>query len=402
MGLRRHTECAYYSERTPVAVLEITDLRKRYGDTVALDGVSLAVEAGEVFGLLGPNGAGKTTLLSIAAGLTRADSGSVKLFGKPFTRDDRELRRLVGIGTQDLSIYPDLTARENLRFFGKLYGLRSKQLESRIEEVLAAVGLTDRANDRAGTFSGGMKRRLNLAAAVIHGPQLLILDEPTAGVDPQSRNHIFDQVKALNAAGMTVIYTSHYLEEVQALCPRIAILDGGTLRACDTLPNLLARLDAGIRITVSNAPAGFLERLQGAAGVKQVREEPLPPTPSPKRRGGAEEAIASSVLGPSLLRGGVGEGSAFEEPLPPTPSPQKGGGAEEAIASSVLSPSLLRGGVGEGLLSSFDLIVEEVGPVLARVASACAEGSAELVNVTTSEPTLERVFLHLTGRGLRD
>ena len=147
--------------------------------------MSLAVEAGELFGLLGPNGAGKTTLIRSSAGLTDADGGEVRLFGKPFTRADRDLRRLVGIGTQDLSIYPDLSARENLRFFGKLYGLGGKELETRIDEVLAAVGLTDRANDRAGTFSGGMKRRLNLAAAVVHGPKLLFLDEPTTGVDPQ-------------------------------------------------------------------------------------------------------------------------------------------------------------------------------------------------------------------------
>ncbi len=341
----------------PEPVLEVTDVRKRYGAVVALDGVSLAVEAGEVFGLLGPNGAGKTTLLSIAAGLARADGGTVKLFGKPFTRDDRDLRRLVGIGTQDLSIYPDLTARENLRFFGKLYGFRGNELDSRVNQVLSAVGLTDRANDRAGTFSGGMKRRLNLAAAVVHGPKLLFLDEPTAGVDPQSRNHIFEQVKALNAAGMTIIYTSHYMEEVQALCPRIAILDGGKLRACDTLPNLLKRLDATVRVTVANAPGDFAERLATIPGVKSANEEPLPPTPSPKKGGGAE--------------------------LPPA-----------------LSPSPLGGGVGEG--SVFELIVDDAGPVLAKVASACAAAGADLISATTTEPTLERVFLHLTGRALRD
>src|SRR4051812_42373945 len=255
----------------PEPVLEIADVRKRFGATVALDGVSLAVEAGEVFGLLGPNGAGKTTLLSIAAGLTRADSGTVKLFGRPFTRDTREPRHLVGMGTQDLSIYPDLTARENLRFFGKLYGLRGKDLESRIEHVLAAVGLTDRANDRAGTFSGGMKRRLNLAAAVVHGPKLLFLDEPTAGVDPQSRNHIFRQVKALNEAGITVVYTSHYMEEVQALCRRIAILDGGTLLACDTLPDLLKVLDGRVRFRLASVPAGFETRLGELPSVKKVK-----------------------------------------------------------------------------------------------------------------------------------
>ena len=331
-------------------VLEVTDVRKRYGAVVALDGVSLAVEAGEVFGLLGPNGAGKSTLLTIAAGLARADGGTVKLFGRPFTRDDRDLRRLVGIGTQDLSIYPDLTARENLRFFGKLYGFRGKELDARVNQVLSAVGLTDRANDRAGTFSGGMKRRLNLAAAVVHGPKLLFLDEPTAGVDPQSRNHIFEQVKALNAAGMTIIYTSHYMEEVQALCPRIAILDGGKLRACDTLPNLLKQLDATVRVTVANAPVDFAARLGAIPGVKR----PTPPAPLPEGRGGKSGS-------PSLQGGGWGVGS-----------------------------------------TTFELFVDDTGPVLAKVASACAAAGADLVSATTTEPTLERVFLHLTGRALRD
>lgn len=338
------------------SVLEVTDLRKRYGNLVALDGISLSVETGEVFGLLGPNGAGKTTLLSIVAGLARADGGTVKLFGKPFTRDDREPRRLIGMGTQDLAIYPDLTARENLRFFGKLYGLSGKGLNSRVEDVLAAVGLTDRANDRAGTFSGGMKRRLNLAAAIVHGPKLLLLDEPTTGVDPQSRNHIFEQVKALNAAGLTVIYTSHYMEEVQALCRRIAILDNGKIRACDTLPNLLKHLDATIRIAVAGAPADLAVRLAAIPGVKSVR--------------------------------------------PTTPLPEKEEGNK--TQSSVFSPSPLGGGGAGSSSLTFELVVEEIGPVLARVAVACAAGGADLVSATTSEPTLERVFLSLTGRALRD
>ena len=183
------------------AVLEVADVRKRFGPTVALDGVSFFVEAGELFGLVGPNGAGKTTLIKIACGLSDADAGDVKLFGQRLTRANRDLRRLVGIGTQDLSIYPDLSARENLRFFGKLYDLAGKELEARIENVLGAVGLTDRANDRAGTFSGGMKRRLNLAAAIVHSPKVLFLDEPTTGVDPQSRNHIFQQVRAPTRPG---------------------------------------------------------------------------------------------------------------------------------------------------------------------------------------------------------
>lgn len=310
----------------PEPILEITDLRKRYGDIAAVDGVSLTVEAGEVFGLLGPNGAGKTTLLSIAAGLLRADGRGVKLFGQPFTRDSRELRHLVGLGTQDLSIYPELTGRENLRFFGKLYGLSGKELKSRVDQVLAAVGLTDRANDRASHYSGGMKRRLNLAAAIVHGPKLLFLDEPTTGVDPQSRNHIFERVKALNAAGLSVIYTSHYMEEVQTLCRRIAILDNGKLLACDTLPNLLKRLDTTVRVTVTNAPTGFAKQLQAIPGVKRVK-------------------------------------------------------------------------TSDG---TFELTVEEIGPVLAKVASDCVAAGADLTDVTTTEPTLERVFLNLTGRGLRD
>lgn len=310
----------------PAPVLEAVDVRKRYGQTVALDGVSLAIDAGELFGLLGPNGAGKSTLIGILTGLTDADGGAVRLFGQPFNRGRRDLRRLVGIGTQDLSIYPDLTARENVRFFGKLYGMGGADLAGRVEEVLAAVGLADRGNDRAGTFSGGMKRRLNLAVAVVHRPKLVFLDEPTTGVDPQSRNHIYDQVKALNAAGVTVVYTSHYMEEVEQLCRRIAILDGGTVRACDTLPNLLKTLDASLRLAVANAPPDFAARLATLDGVKRV------------------------------------------EPRP----------------------------------DGFKLVVEALPPVLPKVAALCAAAGVELTAIATREPTLERVFLHLTGRELRD
>ncbi len=307
-------------------VLAAAGIRKRYGGALALDGVSLAVEAGELFGLLGPNGAGKTTLISILAGLAPADAGTVALFGKPFTPADRDRRRLVGIGTQDLSIYPDLTARENLTFFGKLYGLRGRELAARVNELLAAVGLADRADDRAGTFSGGMKRRLNLAAAVVHRPRVLFLDEPTTGVDPQSRNHIFEQVKALGAAGMAVVYTSHYMEEVQSLCPRIAILDRGRVRACDTLPNLLRHLDATIRLSVARPPAVLAERLAAIDGVKSV----------------------------AATDGG------------------------------------------------FVLVADDIASALAKIATACAELGAELTAVTATEPTLERVFLELTGHALRD
>ena len=307
-------------------ILEVTDVRKRYGTTVALDGVSLSVEAGEVFGLLGPNGAGKTTLIKILCGLTDADGGEVRLFGKPLRKADRELRRVIGIGTQDLSIYPDLSARENLQFFGKLYGLRGKALAQRVDEVLGAVALTDRANDRAGTFSGGMKRRLNLAVAIVHGPKLLFLDEPTTGVDPQSRNHIFGQVKALNAAGLTVIYTSHYMEEVQKLCKRIAVLDGGKLRACDTLPNLLKMLDGRLRLTVQGANPTFEERLGSLPNVKRVK-------------------------------------------------PIDGG---------------------------FEVATHSIPELLPRIMALSVELHTTIAAIEPHEPTLERVFLHLTGRQLRD
>jgi ABC-2 type transport system ATP-binding protein len=251
-------------------VLEVVGVRKSFGRTVALGGVSFAVDAGELFGLLGPNGAGKTTLMSILAGLTDASEGEVRLFGKRYTPADHDARRLIGIATQDLALYPELTGRENLSFFGKLYGMRGSDLAARVNEMLAAVGLTDRAGDRAGTFSGGMKRRLNLAIALVHRPKVLLLDEPTTGVDPQSRNHIFEQVRAANAAGLTVIYTSHYMEEVQALCPRLAILDHGTVKACDTLANLLGRLDATATLTLPNVPDDLPARLRAIPGVKVV------------------------------------------------------------------------------------------------------------------------------------
>jgi ABC-2 type transport system ATP-binding protein len=310
----------------PEPVLEAADVRKRFGQTTALDGVTLAVETGELFGLLGPNGAGKTTLIKIACGLADADSGEVKLFGQRLTRANRDLRRLVGIGTQDLSIYPDLSARENLRFFGKLYDLHGKELESRIENVLGAVGLTERANDRAGTFSGGMKRRLNLAAAIVHEPKLLFLDEPTTGVDPQSRNHIFQQVRALNAAGMTVIYTSHYMEEVQLLCKRIAILDNGQLLASDTLPNLLKRLDGRVRFTVTGANPSFGERLAALPSVKKVTRTE----------------------------------------------------------------------------TGFEVTTDAIPELLPAAITLASELSATITAIDPREPTLERVFLHLTGRELRD
>ena len=221
------------------AVLEIRDLRKRYGRAEALAGVSFSVAAGEMFGLLGPNGAGKTTLLSVVAGLLEPDGGGVALFGNPVVPGDKSWRPLVGMATQEIALYRELTGRENLRFFGRLYGLCGGELAARVDEVLELAGLKDKADGRVRTYSGGMMRRLNLGAAVMHRPKLLLLDEPTAGVDPQSRHHLFERIRTLNAAGLTVVYTSHYMEEVQAICPRAAILDRGRLVACDRVADLV-------------------------------------------------------------------------------------------------------------------------------------------------------------------
>lgn len=302
-------------------LLHVRDVHKRYGPFAALRGVGFDVQPGELFGLLGPNGAGKTTLMSILAGLSEATAGEVQFLGRPFHRSDRDARRNIGLATQDLSIYPDLTARENLTFFGKLYGLRGSDLDGRVKEMLATVELTDRANHLVKTFSGGMKRRLNLAVALVHRPQLLLLDEPTTGVDPQSRNHIFEQVREQNAAGLTVIYTSHYMEEVQALCPRIAILDHGRILANDTLSNLLRTLDSTAVLTLAY-PAGVLESVRSLPGV-----------------------VSAEVVGHTLT-----------------------------------------------------VSARELPPLLLKLLAACGEVRA----LEVKEPTLESVFLSLTGKGLRD
>jgi ABC-2 type transport system ATP-binding protein len=257
----------------PAIVLEAIEIRKQYGVLEALRGVSLQVNEGELFGLLGPNGAGKTTLLSILSCLLEPTAGHAQLFGKPLTRSDMSLRPLIGLCPQDIALYGDLTARENLAFFGELYGLRGKTLTNRVDEVLEFTALRDRANDRVGTFSGGMKRRLNLGVAVVHRPKILYLDEPTTGVDPQSRHHLFQEIRALNAAGTTVIYTSHYMEEVQSLCPRIAVIDHGKVIACDMREKLLRMLDGTLSIRVPRNTAAVAERIGSLPDVKIVSVE---------------------------------------------------------------------------------------------------------------------------------
>ena len=220
-------------------MLNLANVRKSYGTLVAVDGLSLSIRKGELFGLLGPNGAGKSTSVSLAVGLLTPDSGTVTIdgHGNPC---EPAVRRKIGVAPQSLALYDLLTGEENLRFFGQVYGLSGAKLDDRVKWSLDFVGLTDRRADRVGGYSGGMKRRLNMAAAVLHDPELILLDEPTVGVDPQSRNNIFESIEALHRDGRTIIYTTHYMEEVERLCDRIAIVDAGKLLALGTLAELLA------------------------------------------------------------------------------------------------------------------------------------------------------------------
>jgi ABC-2 type transport system ATP-binding protein len=313
--------------------LEVIDVHKRYGSTVALDGVRFQVAEGEIFGLLGPNGAGKTTLLSILSCLLDPSAGEVRLQGQRLDPNNRSVRHFIGIVPQELAIYDELTARENLVFFGELYGLSGGGLGNRVEQILSAIGLTDRANDRVHAYSGGMKRRLNLGVTLVHQPKLLLLDEPTVGIDPQSRNHIFEEVRRLNASGVTIIYTSHYMEEVQALCPRVGIIDQGRLQACDALPNLLKELTGLIRFRVPRLTPALRARINELPDCRLSEPESEPPGP-------------------------------------------------------------------QGL--PLELQCQEVKSTLVRLIAALNEAQVELLHIETEEPNLERVFLHLTGRTLRD
>ena len=216
-------------------MIQADKLTKRYGRIVAVDGVSLALERGKVLGLLGPNGAGKTTTVSMVSGLVTPDAGEVRIDGHHLRGDTDQAKRRIGLVPQDLALYDELTARDNLEFFGALYDLSGALLDQRIKSVLATTGLAERALDRVKTFSGGMTRRLNLAAGLLHDPDVLLLDEPTVGVDPQSRNAIFDNLEALKASGKALLYTTHYMEEAERLADRIIVIDHGRVIADDTL-----------------------------------------------------------------------------------------------------------------------------------------------------------------------
>lgn len=233
-------------------MLQIQNVTKRYGPLTALDGITLEIERGEFFGLLGPNGAGKSTLMSLVAGLRPPDSGTLLLDGVPLSAANTATRCALGLVPQNIALYEDLSAEQNLRIFGALYGLQGAELRERIDEALVAVQLADRRHDQVKKFSGGMQRRLNLIAALLHRPKLLLCDEPTVGVDPQSRNAIFELLEARNREGLTVIYSTHYMEEATRLCSRIGIIDHGKIPALGSLDELLGALSYEDEITFAS------------------------------------------------------------------------------------------------------------------------------------------------------
>jgi ABC-2 type transport system ATP-binding protein len=309
-------------------VLTCTNLRKSFGDLVAVDDVSFSIGAGETYGLLGPNGAGKTTVISMVAGVLDADAGDIDVDGQRMHPGALAVKGQIGYVPQDIALYPDLTGRENLRFFASLYHLRRRDATERTAEVLEVVGLTDRANDQVKTYSGGMKRRINIAIGLLHRPRLLILDEPTVGVDPQSRNSILESIERLSAEGMAVLYTTHYMEEAERLCDRVGIVDLGHLIAEGRPRELTARLGAAEHILMS---------LEG--DVDRARR--------------AVEAL-------------------------------------EGVTRSTADTDTV------------DVLVTEAESALPSVMQAVMASGASIRSVVVQEPDLEAVFLHLTGKRLRD
>jgi ABC-2 type transport system ATP-binding protein len=288
-------------------MLEARSLKKSYGPLVAVDGVSLRAGKGEIIGLLGPNGAGKTTTVSMIAGLLRPDSGEVLIGGRRLHGDTDPLKRQIGLAPQDLGLYEELSARDNLALFGALYNLGGAELKRAMGRVLELVGLADRAKDKVAGFSGGMRRRLNLAAALLHDPQVLLLDEPTVGVDPQSRNAIFDNLETLRQAGKTLLYTTHYMEEAERLCDRLVIIDHGKVIADDTLQGLHKLMPAASMLTVeladSHGDLNLLEKLRT-----------LPEVQSAEMRGGSLKIGLHdlSTEAPKVLEWLVGRGHPFQ------------------------------------------------------------------------------------------
>ncbi len=260
-------------------MVKVLDLIRRYGERTALKGLNFEIAPGELFGLLGPNGAGKTTLINVLATLLKPTSGHVTIRSMDVVRQAKEIKHFIGIVPQEIALYSTLSARENLGFYGRMYGLQGLELRNRVDELLEMIKLSDRRNERVDKFSGGMKRRLNLAIGLVHRPTLLLLDEPMVGVDPQSRNHILENIQALKAEGMTMIYTTHYMEEAERLCDRVAIIDEGRLIALDSPQQLVEQMGDGlIHIGLRSVDPGLINTLRTLPRVREVqcleRDEP--------------------------------------------------------------------------------------------------------------------------------
>ncbi len=268
-GRQRAPVCAGKGESADM-IVQVRNLVKRYNETLAVDNLSMGIKAGEIFGLLGPNGAGKTTTINALIGMTAADGGEIAIFGQDFRGHELEIKRRMGIVPQEIAVYDDLTAYENLDYFGRLYGLNGKQLKDRIHETLAFTGLVDQLGKYPKRFSGGMKRRLNIACALVHQPELIFMDEPTVGIDPQSRNHILESIRELNRRGATIVYTSHYMEEVEELCHQIAIMDHGRIIAGGTKEDLKAMVAVEERVAIELASVNYtlVDRIKATSGVK--------------------------------------------------------------------------------------------------------------------------------------
>jgi ABC-2 type transport system ATP-binding protein len=311
----------------PIVIVD--GLVKRFGDMTAVDGVSFSIAEGSIFGLLGPNGAGKTTTISMISCLLAPDAGDVLVDGHSVRKASGAVRNVLGIVPQEIALYPTLTAAENLRFWGRMYGLGGRTLAEAVDYGLKMAGLEDQANKRIETFSGGMKRRINIAAGILHRPRVLLMDEPTVGIDPQSRNHILDTVRELNREGMTVVYTTHYMEEVEVLCDSIGIVDHGRVIALGTLEELRALVGDEDRIRIDLAEE---HRAEAAAAV----------------------------------------------------------GALPGVSAAELCDATL------------EILAPEAARVLGAIVAAIDEAGASVRTVEVVEPNLESVFLHLTGRALRD
>jgi ABC-2 type transport system ATP-binding protein len=317
------------------------ELRRRFGALEAVKGIDFQVGRGEIFSLLGPNGAGKSTTISMLSCLLAPTSGNAWVMGHSIVDDQAGVKRSIGVVPQELALYEDMSARENLTFWGQMYNLRGAELARRVDEVLALIGLEERSRERVETFSGGMKRRVNLGIALLHKPDLIIMDEPTVGIDPQSRRHILDGVKALNAEGRTVLYTTHYMEEAEELSDHIAIMDHGEIIACGSNAELVEIVGEESRVDLT---------LNGEA---------------------------DSLLGPWQALPGVSRVTIGDD-----------GGSNNG---------------GEGTLGeTVALLVDDSNVVLPALFETATAAGRRITAVEIHEPNLESVFLHLTGRALRD